>query len=124
MPTVIVEIKHPELISDPSEWEDCPEGEVENEDIYEYQFVEDDKGNYSKVRRVHPVKGNFVVTSRDPLLFTEKVAYFLGGDSARTPTAEDICEDVFADMRDIYPLGYCAEQYLVKLKNDVSVAFI
>lgn len=124
LPTIIVEIKHPELAQDPTEWEESPEGEVENDDVYEYQFIEDDKGVYKKVRRVHPVKGNTIITSRDPLLFNERVEYFLGDDVSGMPTAEDICEDVFAEMRDIYPLGYCAEQFIVKLKNDVTVAFL
>jgi hypothetical protein len=27
-------------------------------------------------------------------------------------------------MRDIYPMGYATEQYLVKLKNDVQESFV
>ena len=39
------------------------------------------------------------------------------------PTDEDVEEPVLAEMKDVYPLGYPTEQYLVKLKNDVQATF-
>ena len=40
------------------------------------------------------------------------------------PTEKDVVVDLFADMNDVYPIGYPTEQFICKLKNDVIQSFI
>jgi hypothetical protein len=65
-----------------------------------------------------------VITSHEALLFNERIEHFTRDNAASAPTSEDVVESVFAEMRDIYPLGYPTEQFLTKIKNDVTDAFV
>jgi len=70
------------------------------------------------------------MSTRDPFLFKEDVQYYREskeGDfdnAVKAPTDKDVVLDLFADLNDVYPIGYPTEQIICKLKNDIIAAFI
>ena len=67
---------------------------------------------------------------RDPFLFKEEVQYYKEpkeGDfegAVKQPTEKDVVVDLLAECSDVYPMGYPAEQFICKIKNDIIAAFI
>ena len=81
--------------------------------MYDYDWQEDEHEIPKKMRRPkqdHKDKQDTaIISAREPLLFTERVNYYDDEDEAKALSLEDIEEDVFADMIDIYPFGYPTE---------------
>jgi hypothetical protein len=126
LPTVAIEIWQRDLSEDEQPWEECAD-EVQDNDMFEYMDAENEHGGFVKMRRPKQEKKednkNLVINGHEPLSFNERVEYFTYSDQASEPTEEDVADHVFAEMRDVYPMGYPTEQFLTKVKNDVNDAF-
>lgn len=74
--------------------------------------------------------GGVMMSAREPFLFKEEVQYYrepVEGDfdgAVKPPSETDIEVHLLAEMTDVYPMGYPAEQFVCKLKNDIIQAFI
>jgi hypothetical protein len=110
------------------EWSEVGDDTEDDLNVYEYDWHEDDNAVPRKVRKRRQDKtakaDNNIMNAREPFYYHERVEYFTEGSFYVKLSAQDIEEDILADMQDVYPLGYPAEQYLVKLKNDLQEAFI
>ena len=101
--------------------------------MYEYKHEEDptDLSIKHYKRRKHEKDplgvGNdaLFLSIREPFLYKEDVKYFEDDSAGASlpPGNKDATYFVFADMDDIYPLGYPTEQFISKIKNDVHKAF-
>jgi hypothetical protein len=130
LPTIWVDIKQPTTEEEEEEWDHCPSDEEDDPAMYEYNYVEESANvSPTKLRRIKNFKKGDqspkvgVITGRDPIIYDERVEFFSGQDAFKALTPEDVQEEMLGEMRNIYPLGYATQQFLVKVKNDVQASF-
>lgn len=79
-----------------------------------------------KVDNAQDEEENAIMSTREPFYFKEDVVFYesMEDNAVKRPQAGDSECDVLADLGDVYPLGYLAEQFICNLKNEVLAAFI
>lgn len=103
------------------EWFECAQDESTSS-LFEYKYEEDPKDLTTKMYRrrknddplLAQEDRGFFLSVREPFLYKEDVKYFIDSsiDSPNPPGPEDISFFIFADIDDIYPIGYPTEQYI------------
>jgi len=60
-----------------------------------------------------------VFTIKDALEYKETTSYYQNAGDYK-PSEDDVVRHALAELKDIVPLGYATEQFLVWMRNDIS----
>ena len=130
MPRIAVEIFQDGKMDGLDDWMECEDDEEEDVETFEYKHEEDAETLVMKKFKKRKPNAfgdddDGLMSAREPFNYRENVEFFQGEAEDEVKLGpQDIDIDVLGEMRDIYPLGYPAEQFICKLKNDVHDSFI
>ena len=142
-PTIQVEIIPPEVDGGPDPflssedkdlvWEPCMSDEDENSLEFDYHYFENlDTLTVKKHKKRKAIAEQDIMAGsidhipmfppKEPISYREEVIYHQNNGDYR-PVGDDYVTYCLAELNDVFPFGYIAEQFLTWLKNDVHEKF-